>query len=165
MLNSHWLLVPLALQMSLVGVDECFFHRKRGLPRWERLGHPLDTLTVFVCLSWILYVPPRPRTVALFAAMAAVSMFFVTKDEAVHRRHCCAAEHWLHACLFTLHPLGLTGAGFLWPAAHGMPGAIAWVSAGSHSRDLLSLACGGTLLFAAYQFTYWNLLWRGAPNG
>jgi len=28
-----------------MGVDEFYFHRRRGLPRWERLAHPLDTMT------------------------------------------------------------------------------------------------------------------------
>jgi hypothetical protein len=46
MLNSIFLFIPFALQMCCMAVDEVHFHRQRGLPRWERLGHPLDTLTV-----------------------------------------------------------------------------------------------------------------------
>jgi 2-polyprenyl-6-hydroxyphenyl methylase / 3-demethylubiquinone-9 3-methyltransferase len=40
-----WLVVPLGLQALAMAVDEAYFHRRRGLPRWERIGHPLDTLT------------------------------------------------------------------------------------------------------------------------
>ncbi len=46
MLNSIFLFIPFALQTCCMAVDEVHFHRQRGLPRWERLGHPLDTLTV-----------------------------------------------------------------------------------------------------------------------
>lgn len=165
MLISYWLLLPLAVQMFLVALDEQFFHRKRGLPRWERLGHPLDTLTVSACLAWILYIPPRPRTVAAFAALALFSALFVTKDEWIHRRCCGAAEHWIHACLFILHPAVLIGAGLVWPAAHGLAMPGPYISRGGLERSLLSLACGGTLLFALYQFVYWNLLWRETRGG
>ena len=90
MLNSYWLSVPFILQMLCMAADELWFHRRRGLPRWERIGHPLDTLTVVLCLAWILCVQPTHRTVLVFVALAVFSSVFVTKDEPVHWRRCSA---------------------------------------------------------------------------
>ncbi len=130
------------------------------MPRWERVGHGLDTMSVFACLSWVLYVPPNPRNVVVYAALAVFSCLFVTKDEIVHHRHCGAGEHWLHACLFVLHPIVLASAGLLWPAAHGYaPGGAGWIRVHGFERAFLAFGCASTLLFAAYQFVYWNLLW------
>src|ERR1019366_3333568 len=33
-------------------------HQRRGLPRWERLGHPLDTLSVAGCYGWLVATGP-----------------------------------------------------------------------------------------------------------
>lgn len=52
MQNSLFLFIPFPLQMICMAVDEAHFHRWRGLPRWERLGHSLDTLTVLACFMW-----------------------------------------------------------------------------------------------------------------
>ena len=54
-------LVPIAVfgtQAALMMVDELHFHRRRGLPRWERIGHPLDTATVLVCYGTALTLSP-----------------------------------------------------------------------------------------------------------
>ncbi len=56
--GSALLLAPLAVQGIAMAVDELHFHRRRGLGRWERLGHPLDTLTVLACIGWTLAVTP-----------------------------------------------------------------------------------------------------------
>ncbi|HWU42647.1 MAG TPA: hypothetical protein VN132_04380, partial [Bdellovibrio sp.] len=56
--------VPIAiLQGSIMLIDEFFFHHKRGLPRWERIGHPLDTITVLTCLLFLYFTDPTPTTV------------------------------------------------------------------------------------------------------
>ena len=64
------LALPLAVQTIAMLVDEGYFHRKRGLGRWERVGHPLDTLTVLVCLAWVLFAPPSGRAIAVYAGLA-----------------------------------------------------------------------------------------------
>jgi hypothetical protein len=110
-----WLL-PLAAQGSLMGVDELWFHRRRGLPRWERIGHPLDTGTVLICLSVPWLVPLGPPSLWTYAGLSALSCFFVTKDEPVHARLCPPGEHWLHAALFVLHPVVLGVVLLLWSA-------------------------------------------------
>jgi hypothetical protein len=161
MLSSYWLFTPFILQMLCMAADEFGFHRSRGLPRWERIGHPLDTLTVLVCLTWVLCVPPDPWSVAVFAGLAVFSSLFVTKDEPIHHIHCPAAEQWLHSLLFTLHPIVLVSAALLWPAAHGLsPIPERWVEFHGFERDFLAGTFGLTLLFGIYQFVYWNLIWR-----
>lgn len=136
--------VPLALQALAMLVDEVWFHRRRELPRWERIGHPLDTLTIALCLGWLLCASPG-SSAALpgYIALAIASTLFVTKDEGVHARLCSAGEHWLHAVLFALHPIVLAAFAWLW-----------WH--GDHA--LLAIQLALTLAFFAYQTIYWNVL-------
>ncbi len=138
-------LVPVALQALAMIVDEGWFHRQRGLPRWERIGHPLDTLTIAACLIWLLCVTPA-TSFALpgYVALAIGSTLFVTKDEGVHARLCTAREHWLHAVLFALHPIVLAAFGWLW-----------WKG----ELGMLQVQLAVTLAFMTYQVVYWNV-WR-----
>jgi hypothetical protein len=164
MLNSYWLTLPFILQMLCMAADELYFHKRRGLPRWERIGHPLDTLTVVLCLGWILAVPPSRQAVGVLVGLAVFSCVFVTKDERVHRRHCSAGEHWLHALLFMLHPIVLVSAALLWPAV-GRPGRMPWVIRFSgFERVFLIFACALMIGFGIYQFIFWNLLWHRKEN-
>src|SRR4051812_28762958 len=95
--------------------DELIFHRKRGLPRWERLGHPLDTLSALVCYAFLISVAPtRPHALAIYVGLCAFSCLFITKDEFVHARHCEPFETWLHAVLFVLHPTVFVAFGWVW---------------------------------------------------
>lgn len=131
--------VPIGLQAFAMIVDEAYFHRRRDLPRWERLGHPLDTLTIVLCLAWLLL----GGNLQIYVALAITSTLFVTKDEWVHTKHCSAGEHWLHAVLFALHPIVLTGFGYL-----------AW-------RGETGILVGQlvvTLAFMTYQLVYWNVV-------
>ena len=159
MLNSYWLTLPFILQMLCMAADELCFHKKRGLPQWERIGHPLDTLTVVLCLAWILWVPPSRRTVTVFIGLAVLSCVFVTKDEWVHRRCCSAAEQWLHALLFMLHPVVLGSAAFLWPAVRGAPEGLPIRFSGFEGAFLIFI-CASMVGFGLYQFIFWNLLWH-----
>jgi hypothetical protein len=165
MLNSYWLAVPFVLQMLCIAADELWFHRKRGLPRWERIGHPLDTLTVVLCLLWILCVKPDHRAVTVYIILAAFSCVFVAKDEPVHWRRCSLAEQWLHAFLFMLHPLVLASAAFLWPASRGrLPGTYLLAGPSGFERIFLIITCGLMVGFSFYQFVFWNLLWQPQEN-
>jgi hypothetical protein len=164
MLKSYWLSAPFLIQMLCMAADELCFHRKRGLPRWERLGHPLDTLTVVLCLLWIILVQPSRLTTLVFLALAVFSSVFVTKDEPVHRLYCTAAEQWLHAILFLLHPLILGSAALMWPAVAGSPHTVLSLAVrySGFERAFIIAACTLMIGFGIYQFIYWNLLWR--PN-
>src|SRR4051812_20695940 len=98
--NFHWAVLVFAFQGAVLGTDEFRFHRARGLPRWERWGHPLDTLSLLLCLAVALLPPPRGPWTGVYLGLAIVSCLTVTKDEWVHAQVCPPVEHWLHAVLF-----------------------------------------------------------------
>jgi 2-polyprenyl-6-hydroxyphenyl methylase/3-demethylubiquinone-9 3-methyltransferase len=127
--------LPIALQAAAMLVDEGWYHRRRGLPRWERIGHPLDTLTLVACLVWLLAGGGAHG----YLALAVASTLFVAKDEPIHAQVCTTGEHWLHALLFVLHPLVLA-AFFVAP----------------HAVLVAQLAV--TVAFLTYQVIYWNVV-------
>jgi hypothetical protein len=127
-------------------VDEFYFHHRRRLPRWECIGHPLDTLTVFICYAMAITLSPTPSAMGAYLAAAVFSCIFVTKDEFVHAKLCGPGEHWLHAALFVAHPVVLGLAAFLWIR-------------GEH-RGLLVAQAALTFAFGAYQTVYWNRPWH-----
>ena len=136
------LLLPAALQALVMFADELVFHRRRGLPRWERLGHPLDTLTAALCYGWLVVVPASTaNALGIYVALCAFSCLFITKDELVHARLCEPLETWLHAVLFVLHPIVFLAFGVIWQL-----GLAPWAP-----KAALAL----TMMFGAYQVTYW----------
>jgi hypothetical protein len=155
------LLLPFFLQGILIGFDEFYFHWRRGLPRWERIGHPLDTLSVLLCFLFLLVVPYSPFFLKIYIGLALFSCIFVTKDEFVHKECCPATEQWLHAVLFLNHPVLLTIGGIFWyslqQSAHAP---FAWFH--PFLRTFLWGQVATMVLFAAYQIIYWNLLWKKA---
>ncbi len=141
-MNLAW---PFAVQGLLMTVDEFYCHRRRVLRRWERLGHPLDTLTFIACFIPLLFFE---NTIAqpVFIGLALFSCIFITKDEWQHRDLCTGFENWLHALLFMLHPVVLLWAFYVWrnkPQEFQELGA--WV---------LVFSFG----FFLYQLFYWNVL-------
>lgn len=157
------LMLPFLVQMLVITFDEFYFHVRRGLPKWERMGHPLDTLTVLACFSFILFVPYSTFFLKIYIGFAIFSCIFVTKDEFVHKNCCAASEQWLHALLFLNHPIVLTAAGLLWPIIHGAIGP-AWQQSlipYSHSLRLMLLGqTAGIAVFLTYQIIYWNFIWK-----
>ncbi|MFN0065046.1 MAG: hypothetical protein ACKVOH_02280 [Chlamydiales bacterium] len=137
--------LPFILQSIVIPIDEFCFHWRRGLPRWERIGHPLDTCTIILCFVFTLLFPYSRKMLLFFAPLALFSAFFVTKDEFVHKECCGAKEQWLHAILFLNHPLMLISAGFLW--ARGF-------------IPFLAIQTALTTAFCIYQLIYWNVLWK-----
>lgn len=136
---KSYFFAALAVQGGLMVVDE-IIHRRRGLPRWERVGHPIDTAFFLAALTVLwLHGPGLPAVV-----LAGLSCVVITKDEWQHTKLCGPLEHWLHAMLFVAHPAVL----FLAFLSHG-----AW---GVEVPLLLS----GVLL---YQVVYWNLLHVDRP--
>lgn len=122
--------------------DEFYFHERRGLPRWERLGHPIDTLSVLAVYFFTIFAPYESSKLPILIGLAAFSCVLITKDEWVHRSECSGSEHWLHALLFILHPLSFLSAGHFWI-----------------SGDLWPLQVQAVIisLFLLYQITRWNL--------
>jgi hypothetical protein len=139
---SIWTL-PFIFQGIAMFVDEFYFHHKRGLARWEKIGHPLDTLTVLICLSFLVFFEPNEMNIKIYAALALFSCVFVTKDEFVHKDLCESAEMWLHALLFVLHPLILGSAA--WP----------WIQ--GQEMGFIKIQAGIAGCFMLYQIIYWGL--------
>ena len=140
-------LVPFALQGVLLMIDEFGCHHRRHLGRWERLGHPIDTLAFAAALAFLMFTAPSDRALYVYGALSVLSCLIVTKDEWEHGLHCAGFENWLHACLFMLHPTLLIWAGYLW-----------W----AHDPRFDLVVGGATALasvFAVYQIVYWNF-WR-----
>ncbi len=152
------LMVPFFAQSVVMGIDELHFHRARGLPFWERVGHPLDTLTIVACFAWTLLAPWSRPGLVVYVGLSLASCAFVTKDEPVHARCCAAGEHWLHAALFVLHPIVLGAAAALWAAQEGR--APGWFGAAAWARRALALELAATIGFGLYQAIYWNAMRR-----
>jgi hypothetical protein len=155
--------LPFLIQAIVIGVDECVFHLKRGLPKWERLGHPLDTLSVLICLSYVLIFPYSGFHLKVFIALAIFSCLLVTKDEFVHKHCCPASEQWLHALLFLNHPVMLTATGLIWPTLHGAETPIwlkNWLTEPAFLTGFLIAQAAFAALFFFYQAIYWNFIWK-----
>jgi hypothetical protein len=135
---------PFVVQGVVMTVDEFYCHRRRELRRWERIGHPLDTLTYLLCFLFLLFVEPSSAALGAYVALSGFSCLFITKDEWQHRELCTPFENWLHALLYILHPIVLIAAGWAW-----------W----SHLEDL-RFAVGAmaaiTASFGIFQAAYWN---------
>jgi hypothetical protein len=139
---SSLFITAVLLQGLAILFDEFYFHHRRGLPKWERLGHPLDSLTVLVCFAFLIFFEPSEFNLWMYAGLAVFSCVFVTKDEAVHLKHCTAAENWLHSILFILHPLVFIAAGMLWYS--------------QSANSLLVIQTFVLVAFLIYQIGYWN---------
>lgn len=163
---SLWILIPFFLQALAIGIDEIYFHWKRGLPLWERLGHPLDTLSLLACIGMTIFVPFTESAFWIYCFLCVVSCLMVTKDEFVHKHHCSGAENWWHALLFILHPITLASAALIWPISQyaSIPAWFpAWFDYAEDLRLFLFLQGGLILAFFLYQLIFWNIIWRKIP--
>lgn len=158
-----WILLPFLLQTVLMSADEYIFHRKRGLPLWEKLGHPLDTMSVLGLYFFILMAPYTALNLKWFIALGVLSCLMITKDEFVHKHHCSGSEQWLHAVLFVNHPILLTSLGLCWPVLHDQPTFSLIQNLMPSSSDVtLAIKLQTTMIsgFLMYQIVYWNFLWK-----
>ena len=126
-------------------IDE-YIHHQRGLGMWERLGHPVDTLTVFVALSYVALNPYTSETLTVYLMLSGFSCLVITKDEFVHTKECGAFENWLHALLFILHPVIFLSAGLLWRD-----------EPENQFLDYWAIMVG---VFMLYQILRWSIPWK-----
>jgi hypothetical protein len=157
-----WTLIflPFIVQAVAIGLDEAVFHLKRGLPRWERIGHPVDTLSVIACLAFALYVPYAAEYIKFYVGLGILSCLMITKDEFVHKHHCPAAEQWLHALLFVNHSIMVTAMGLMWPRIHGAA-SPAWLPYPELLYGFLVVQGIAMVGFFLYQVIYWNFIYKG----
>lgn len=117
--------------------DEFKYHHERGLGKWERMGHPIDSFFFLIPFIYTLYF----SSIYVFFGLCLISCLIITKDEFVHAKECIAAEQWLHSVLFIIHPIAFIA---LW---------LAW------QNDLIQIIQIQSLvifLFMLYQIIYWN---------
>jgi hypothetical protein len=142
-LNLAIAAAPFFLQGALIAFDEFVLHRRRGLRRWERVGHPIDTAVFVAALGFLLFSEPDASNLKIYLGLAVFSSLLITKDEFEHFGRCPALENWVHAMLFILHPAVLVWAGWLW-----------W----SRETAVLGPAVSITTAFLIYQTVYWNFI-------
>lgn len=140
--------------------DEFYFHHKRKLPKWERIGHPIDTLFFIFCYCLVIFFPLTQFYIILFLIFSVISSFIIIKDESVHKKYCATPEQFLHAILFILHPIILIILFLCWPL----------FSEISHPKfvelNLLNLKkfiIGQfflSIIFLFYQIIYWNFIFK-----
>lgn len=138
-----WLFVPISLQAIAMFFDEFYFHRKRGLKKWEQLGHPVDTFFVFLSYLFIAFNAPNELNIKIYIGLCVLSSLIITKDEFVHTVECSAWENWLHSILFVLHPITFMAAGFIWFL--------------NLSPTFLIIQPIVLFIVMVYQFFYWRL--------
>lgn len=160
---NFFILSAFFIQGIAMFFDEFYYHQKRGLPRWEKIGHPLDTLSTLSCFLFLYILPPTERNLIIYAGLAVFSCLFITKDEVVHAKECSPGEQWLHSILFILHPITLIAAVFIWPLLHtGTPTTVNLVFTPENlwAAKYLPLFILGQIvliiIFMIYQITYWN---------
>lgn len=141
-----FLFAPFVLQAVCMFFDELYFHRKRGLGTWEKIGHPLDTLTVLACFLFLVLMPFTETHLYIFIGLSFFSCIFVTKDEFVHSKLCEPAENWLHAVLFVLHPICFLSAALLWKSGE--------------NASFFKMQCLVLLVVLLYQIIYWSTSWK-----
>jgi hypothetical protein len=138
---------PFIIQGVAILWDELVFHRRRGLPKWEIIGHPIDTLLQLLCMLVPLFLSYKRIHLLIFAALSILSTFLITKDEKIHADLCCWQEHWLHSILFIIHPVVLMTTGLLWS----MPDEHFWFFPILKIQLLLMTG------FFIYQIFYWSI--------
>ena len=157
----YWILlavVPYFIQALALAVDEFFLHHRRGLPQWERWGHPLDTLSVLIVNVLALSFSFSEHFLFLFVLLGLFSCLFVTKDEWVHSKECSAFEHWLHGILFVCHPLTFVSTCFFW-ILRDRPTIVGFDLFASQTGAVVLIGQVVTLsAFFAYQIIYWNFV-------
>jgi len=140
------LYLPFLFQGIIMTFDEFYFHEKRGLPRWEIIGHPLDTLTTALTLSIPIFFEYSVSSELGFIIFATFSCLFITKDEFVHADHCSKSENWTHAILFILHPITFMATYFIWK---------------NYPENIfLKVQFVLVTLFMFYQIIRWSSLWK-----
>jgi hypothetical protein len=133
------------LQGLLMFFDEFYFHHKRGLHRWESIGHPVDTFFFLLCFLFTLIYPFTSDNLITFVILSIISTLIITKDEWVHAKEADGLEHWLHSLLFIVHPISLTLLYFAW----------------RQSLQLLIVVQSIIVFtFFIYQIFYWNFYKR-----
>ena len=154
--------ITIAFHALLMLFDEFYFHRKRNLPKWERIGHPFDTFFILICFFIIIYFPMTKVNLILYFSLSVFSCLFVIKDEAVHLKYCSKYEQYLHALLFILHPILLVILFFSWPSFTKPYFNYLEYFASPLLKNVIYFQFGSAILFLFYQIFFWNVFFKDA---
>ena len=86
--------IPFALLGALMLFDEGYFHVRRGLPRWERIGHPVDSAVFMAALAWAAVCPAGGWSLVIFVALGLFSCVVITKDSDFYHSHLLHGKPW-----------------------------------------------------------------------
>ena len=158
----YLLFMPIAIQALAMFFDEFYYHWKRGLPKWEQVGHPVDTTSVLLCFGMTVFSEFSIENLAIYIGFAVFSSLLITKDEFVHAEHCEPGEAWLHSVLFVLHPMVLLAMAYAWFLSN--TAVLHWPVAFTNSlgvgpsqlRFFLQTQFAVIFLFFIYQIVYWR---------
>jgi hypothetical protein len=161
---KYLIFIPFFLQALIIFIDEFYFHIKRGLPKWEKIGHPLDTFSVLALFIFAYFAPVNELNFKIFIGSSVFSCLFVTKDEWVHKDVCPKNEMWLHALLFLHHPVVLGCLMIIWGSYSDFFSFNLGLEKSLIKNFILSqiLVIGS---FMTYQILYWNVLCKKKVNG
>lgn len=135
--------------------DEFYFHWRREVPKFERIGHPIDTFSVLICYFCIAFLEMNYRNFIVYIIFSVLSCLCVVKDEAIHKKYCSVHEQFLHALLFILHPIILFALLICWPSVQSSQfGLFVFQSEFLYKFFYIQLTV--SCLFFLYQVIYWN---------
>ena len=157
MILAALLFLPSTVQGGLMLVDEFYYHMQRGLPRWERISHPIDTLATLACLVFALTMDFSETNLIIYISLCSFSSILITKDEFVHRSLCKEMEMWIHALLFVVHPAVLLAAGFFWFFRNSTGGGLLGPESATTALALQTLVLTS---FFIYQVLFWGIYAR-----
>jgi hypothetical protein len=133
-------LASVFLQGAAITFDEFHFHWKRNLPQWERIGHPVDSVSLLIPIGFLAFAQRTPAFENAYILFSILSCLCITKDEWIHHEHSEPSENWLHSVLFILHPVVLISGYFVWGTLE-LPVQLFFYS---------------VLCFTLYQIIFWN---------
>lgn len=150
----------LAFHAIIMIFDEFFFHRKRILPKWERIGHPIDTSFVLFCFFIIIFLPMTKINIILYFCLSVFSCFIIVKDESIHLKYCSKYEQYLHALLFILHPILLIILFISWSSFTKPYMLYLEYFQSLLIKKLIYFQFVSATLFLLYQIFFWNFFFK-----
>lgn len=132
--------LSLGMQGILLLYDDVVLHRRRGLPRWERAGHPIDAFFFSLPIAIAAFGGPTTPS-GVYWTLSFLSCIIILKDEWVHVGRIGALEATIHAALFVIHPVTLVAAWRLAQTGETLGLVLAWIA-------LLGVV--------SFQTIYWN---------
>ncbi|MGY3803233.1 hypothetical protein ACWNT8_04105 [Pigmentibacter ruber] len=153
-------IIIMLLQGVVMFFDEFYFHHKRKLPKWERIGHPIDTFFFILCYLVVLFLPMTKLTIMVYLFFAILSCLVIIKDEIIHINKCSVYEQYLHAILFILHPVVLIILFFTWSSIVNIGVENSIFLKVININNFIKFQFYLVMLFFTYQIVYWNFIYK-----